>query len=50
MLIRFSEPIFMGLSAPDVEALTVQRGSYMTLESVATVSNNPIVLLSAEPA
>jgi len=28
----------------------VQRGRYMTLESVATVSDNPIVLLSAVPA
>jgi putative transposase len=28
----------------------VQRGRYMTLESVATVSDNPVVLLSAVPA
>jgi transposase-like protein len=28
----------------------IQRGRYMTLESVATVSDNPIVLLSAVPA
>jgi putative transposase len=28
----------------------VQRERYMTLESVATVSDNPIVLLSAVPA
>jgi putative transposase len=28
----------------------VQRGRYMTLESVATVSDNPSVLLSAVPA
>jgi hypothetical protein len=28
----------------------VQRGRYMTLEAVATVSDNPIVLLSAAPA
>jgi putative transposase len=28
----------------------VQRGPYMTLESVATVSDNPVVLLSAVPA
>jgi putative transposase len=28
----------------------VQRGCYMTLDSVATVSDNPIVLLSAVPA
>jgi putative transposase len=28
----------------------VQRGRYMTLESFATVSNSPIVMLSAVPA
>jgi putative transposase len=32
------------------EEWAVQRGRYMTLESVATVSDSPIVLLSAVPA